>query len=842
MAVSYGGIISVNQITNKTIVINLKIYVMIRNMLLTSLRFFIKHKAYSFTNVIGLSIGLATCVLIFLFVQDELSYDRYHNGAERIYRLESYYLGEGREIYWAATTGALLPTVMAKYPEIETGVKFHYSFNTSIMIYGDRYFKEPGIIFADSTFFEVFSFELIKGNPDEALSGPGKIVLSETAARKYFGEEEPMGKIIRMESRSYMVSAVVKDIPENSHFHFDLVISLDDLRQRYSSVDGRVASNFYSYVKLRDEKMLPGLEEKTKNDIWELLGYTVSGDSSNVPEGYHAEIKFKPITEIHLNSKAEKELESNGDITTVYLFTIVAVFVLIIACINYMNLATARSATRGKEIGVKKVLGSNKSRIFNQFMAESFMLCFLAMIIAIVIVDLMLPVFNETTGKQLSMGLLANIPLLVALLVIWIAVSFISGSYPALFLSGFNPIKVLYSNTNGSAGGKTALHMRRGLVIFQFMISVLLIIGVITIYRQLSFVHDRHPGFDKENVVVIPLAGAPDEQKKEVFKNELRKNPDIVSVCGASSIPGQRIHVLPVRFPDIAEENLEGNEEGDDYVSIRTLSTDLDVMKTFGFEVVQGRGFSQDHPNDAETGFLFNEAAIRYFEIDNPIGKRVEYQWGIDEPKKGRIIGIVKDFNYASVHNEVEPLMIHVLPVYDRYLGIRVNSQNTRETLNKIENAWIKAFPNVPFDHFFLDSYYDNMYTTESNLGKVMLYFSILAVFIASLGLIGLASYIIEQRKREIGIRKVLGATIPGIIQTLSKEFVLLVVLANVLAWIPAWIYLENWLDGFVFRTRLSGWVFLMSAVFSLMIAIFIVGFQSYRAGSRNPVKALRAE
>ncbi len=610
---------------------------MIKNTFLTAIRYFFKHKAYSLTNIFGLSAGLATCILIFLFVQDELSYDSHYRDADKIYRLESYYLGDGQETHWAATTGGLLPAVLTRYPEIETGVKFHYSFNTSVMHYNDRYFKEPGILFADSTFFKVFSFDMVRGNPDKALSGPGKIVLTESAATRYFGQEEPLGKILKTESRSYMVSGVIKDVPANSHFHFELLISLDDLRQQYPSVDGRVASNFYSYVKLKENDALPELKEKAKKDIWQLLGYTVSGDSSNIPEGYYAELKFKPVRDIHLRSHVEKELESNSDIQNVYIFSIVAIFILIIACINYMNLATARSTNRGKEIGIKKVLGANKSGIFNQFMVESYIICLVAMILSLVLVDLLLPFFNNLTGKQLHLNLFSNIPLLLSLVAIWLIVGFLAGSYPALYLSGFNPIKVLYSNNKGSANGKQALQLRRALVILQFSISVLLIIVVITVYNQLQYIQKRDPGFHKENVVVIPLAGHVDPQKKEVFTNELLKHPEIISATGSSSIPGLRVHVLPIRLPDIATDNLEGNEEGDDFISIRTLSAGLDVIKTFGLEIVQGRGFTPDQPNDAATGFLLNESAVEELGLIDPVGKRIEYQWNLNEPKKGRI-------------------------------------------------------------------------------------------------------------------------------------------------------------------------------------------------------------
>ncbi len=815
---------------------------MIRNILTATFRFFLKHKAYSLTNVLGLSIGLATCILIFLFVQDEFRYDRFHEDANLIFRLEPYYLGDGDEGQWAASQGSLIPAVVARYPEVKSGVKFHYSFNTSVFKFGDKSFREPGILFADSTFFDVFSFQLINGDKEHVLSGPGKIVLSEAAASRYFGNDNPVGKLLRSDSRSYMVSGVMQDIPEHSHFHADLIISMDDLRQRWPEADQNGPATFYSYVRLNNDADIENLKSKMRKDVWTLLGYTVGDDESGIPEGYEAEVRLNPITRIHLYGKAEKELESNSDIQNTIIFSAVALLVLIIACINYMNLATARSATRGKEIGVKKVLGANRHIIFNQFMLESFIMGFVALLLSLIMVELILPVFNHMTGKMITLDVFRNVPLLLSLLGIWVFVSFVSGSYPALYLSRFNPLKVLYGNNASSNNGKNTLYFRRVLVVFQFAISVLLIIGVITVYRQLEYIRDRNPGFSKENVVVIPLAGNISADKLEVFKNELRTDPDFISASASNSIPGMRIHILPIRLPDLARNNLQNNDEGDDYVAIRSLSTDLDVMQTFNLEMVAGKGFSTDRPNDAQTGFILNEAAVKEFGLIDPVGKRVEYGWGLEEPIKGHIIGVVKDFNYASLHHEVEPLMIYVDTRLYRYMSVRLSPGHKEGSAAVLEGAWMKAFPGIPFDYFYLDTFYNNMYKAETNIGSVILYFTLLAILIASLGLIGLSAYITEQRTREIGIRKVLGASVSSLVQTFSREFVILVLVANLIAWVPAWIYLGRWLNGFAFSTQLNIWLFLLSGLISLAIALAIVGFQSYRAGNMNPVDAVRAK
>ncbi len=815
---------------------------MISNILKTSLRFFFKHKSYSLINIFGLAIGLATCILIFLFVQDELSYDNYHANASNIYRLEPHWVGEGDDSHWAASQGSIIPFITSNYPEVISGVKMHYRYGSTIFRFEEKVFSENGVISTDSSFFDIFSFKIINGSINGALTGAGKIILTETASKRYFGEDNPIGKILTANERPYAVSAVIQDIPKNSHFHFDLIIPLDDLRAQWPGVDEAGPSAFYSYLLLPDEKTKNLLKEKIDNDIWEMYGYTVTGDSANIPEGYTAEIIFNPITDIHLNGNAEKEIESNSDIQYVYIFSIIAIFVLIIACINYMNLATARSAKRSREVGVRKVMGANKSNIFNQFMAESFFMSIFSMIIAIGIVEIILPSFNLLIGKQLMLNLLTNIPLAISILIITILVGFLSGSYPAFFLSNFKPLKVLKSNSISGNGSKTTLYLRRGLVVFQFAISALLIIGSITVYKQLIFIQEKNLGFDKEQVMVIPLSGRDARENVEVLKNDFLSIPEIISASASSVIPGQRIHFLTVRIPDIAEENLEGNEEGDDVFGMRVMNADIDVVETFGLEIVDGRAFSRDFVNDPDKAFLLNEAAVRELELEDPVGKRFEYLYNLPEPKAGHIVGILKDFHYASLHTEVEPVMIHIFPDYYRYLSVKMKTDNVQMVVEKVEEKWKKVSSDIPFDYFFLDASYDNLYKSEMNMGKIVTYFTALAIIIACLGLFGLASFITEQRTKEIGIRKVMGASMISIMKALSKEFVVLVIIANIIAWIPAWYFLNNWLDGFAFRTNISLLVFAITAVVSLFIALLTVSSLAWKTANANPVDALKYE
>ncbi|MBI9038130.1 MAG: FtsX-like permease family protein [Bacteroidales bacterium] len=507
-----------------------------------------------------------------------------------------------------------------------------------------------------------------------------------------------------------------------------------------------------------------------------------------------------------------------------------------------MNLATARSAKRSREVGVRKVMGANKSNIFNQFMAESFFMSIFSMIIALLIVEIILPSFNLLIGKQLDLSLLLNIPLTISIIIICILVGFLSGSYPAFFLSNFKPLSVLKSNTISGTGNKTTLYLRRGLVIFQFAISAFLIIGSITVYKQLMFIQEKNLGFDKEQVMVINLSGRNARENVEVLKNDFLSMPEILSACATSVIPGERVHILTVRIPDIAEDNIEGNEEGDDVLGMRVMNADIDVAETFGLEIVDGRSFSKDFVGDPDNAFLLNEAAVREFELENPVGKRFEYLYGLEEPKAGHIVGIVKDFHYASLHTEVEPVMIHIFPRFYRYISVKLKTDNVQEVVKTVEEKWKKVSSDIPFDYFFLDASYDNLYKSEMNMGKIVTYFTALAILIACLGLFGLASYITEQRTKEIGIRKVMGASIISIMKTLSKEFVVLVIIANIIAWIPAWYFLNNWLGGFAFRTNISLHVFAITAVVSLFIALLTVSSLAWKTAKANPVDALKYE
>ena len=816
---------------------------MFRNIITTTLRHFYKYKGYTLTNIFGLAIGLSTCLLIFLYVQDELSYDRFFTDADNIYRLEPHWVGQGEDSHWAATQGSVLPEITRSYPEVVSSVKIHKPYHPPVFWRGDKRFREKHTLYADSSFFDVFDFRILQGDPVTMLKGSGKIVLSKSASQRYFGQEDPMGKFLRVDTVSYMIAGITEDTPRNSHLKYDILISLDHMRSQWDGVDRDGPATFYSYVKFADDHSAEQVIRKYNEHIYTHLGMVVAGDSTNVPEDWEVRMIFNPITGIHLNGHAEKEISHNSDRKYVVIFSAVALFVLIIACFNYMNLATAKSTRRSREVGLRKVLGATRKNIFSQFIGESFTLTFISMLIALFITELVLPEFNSFTDKQLRLDIFGNIPLFILIITIVIIVGFLSGSYPSVFMAGFSPLKTLKGNSMAAGGSKTSLYLRRGLVFAQFAISIFLIIGILSVNKQLQYIQNKKLGFDKEQVVVLEMPDRAAQAKMEVMKNELLKNKDIISVATTSNVPGERIPFLTVRIP--GNENGGNNQaenEGDGAFTMRTWSAGFDFVETLGLEMQNGRSFSKDFGTDEQQAFIINETAVRELELENPVGHTFEYLYGLPEPKRGKIVGVVSDFHYASLHHEVEPLVIHIHPHYMRYLVVKVKTGDLRSTMAGIEATWNDHIPYLPINSRFLETSYDNLYRKEMSTGTILSVFTLLAIIIAVLGLFGLASFVTGQRTKEIGIRKVLGASLPGIIGNLSREFIILIALANLAAWVPAFLFIQNWLNGFSFRTNISIWIFAASAIISMLIAISTVGAKAWASVRANPVEALRAD
>lgn len=816
---------------------------MIRNIIKISIRYLLKQRGYAFINIFGLAFGLATCILIFLFIQDELSYDRFHTEAENIIRVEPRWVGQGEDSHWAATDGGLLPALDSRYPEILNSVKIHFNYQPSIVEYEDLSFSEERIMIADSSFFDVFSFRLLEGDPATCLSGTGKIVLTESYVNKYFYDEPAINQTLRIDDNPFIVSGVMQDVPVNSHLHFNIIMAMDEMRSNWPGVDQQPGpSTFYSYIRVADKESLRSLKHKANEEIWDIYGFDAENDTTGVMEDYTPSLLFQAITDIHLNGHAEKEIEANSNKKYIYIFSSIALFVLIIACINYMNLATARSSRRSREVGMRKVLGAYRRNIFTQFMAESYIMCMIAMVIALIMVEIILPGFNHLTGKELSLSINNNSLLLLLLILIVIIVGFLAGSYPSLFLARLDPMRILRSGLSAGKANKQALYLRRVLVITQFTISVILIIGTLTVYRQLNYIQNRSLGFDKEQLLVISIPARQHFDAVQSFRDDLVKNPQVITSSTISGIPGQRMPFLSVALPDATESTLEDAISLQESFGMRVLSGDADVLRTLGVDFAEGRDFDPNIQQDEQEAFIINEAAVEWLGLKNPVGSKFNYTYNVDPIKEGKIIGVTENFHYASLHTEVEPIMIHIYQPYNRYLIIRLNTENIQRTVARIENSWTEALPSIPFSYFFLDSFYDNLYTAEANMGTIITYFALLAIIIACLGLFGLASYITEQRTKEIGIRKILGASMASIVKSLSYEFMILVLISNIIAWVPAYLLMQNWLNDFAYRTGIAIWIFALATIVAFIIAFITISFQSIKAAMANPVNAIKYE
>jgi putative ABC transport system permease protein len=804
---------------------------LIKNYLKIALRNLLKFKAYSFINIFGLAIGIAACMMILLYIRDELSYDKYNAKADQIYRIHTFGKLAGNEINIAVSPPPLGETLVRDYPEVVQYTRLLPN-KTMLIRYKDNVFNESNFFWADSTVFDVFTIPFIEGDPKTALNQPHTVVLTEKLAKKYFGKEDPMDKIMKFEDGTpYTVKGVVQNCPPNAHFHYDIFASIASLG--LGDTPYWISNNFYTYIVLRKgvpgselEAKLPGFAEKYAGpQLKELFGasWEELRKSDNIYE-FH----MQPLTDIHLNSHLDYELEPNSDIKYVYIFSIIALFILLIACINFMNLSTARSAVRSKEVGIRKVLGSNKTQLVKQFLSESILLTFIAVVIAIALVEIFLPSFNTLAGKDLHTSYFNNFITIPVLVLVVIIVGLIAGSYPAFFLSSFRPVTVLKGNLNHIGGS----WLRSGLVVFQFAISIILFIGTFIIYGQLKYVQDKNLGFDREHVLVVTRAWALENQS-QTFKNELMNNTHIVSASNTDNLPG-RLFGQTVFKP-------EDSQSPQQYI-LAIMSTDYDFAKTMKLKLAEGRYFSREHASDSLT-VVINESAAKLMGIKDPVGKRVILQGRTnDESMVFTVIGVLKDFNFESLHQKIRPLAIFLNKGQTAYLPVRIRPADVAGSVSFVEKEWKKFVPNKPFEYFFLDEDFNKLYQSEQKTGEIFSVFSVLAIFIACLGLFGLAAFTAERRTKEIGIRKVLGASIPGIVILLSKEFTKWVLVANIIAWPLAYYFMNNWLQNFAYRID-PGWgTFLLSAVIALFIALLTVSFQAIKVAVANPVNALRNE
>jgi len=776
----------------------------------------IKNPGYALINITGLSMGMACSLLILMWVHYELSYDRFREHANSIYRVVQEIHFTDHTTKWAITQGPLGPALKEDFPEVVNFTRF--TGKDFLLTYEAHSFDEL-VIFADGSLFEVFSLPLCKGDPVTALSEPNSMVLSQAMAEKYFGREDPIGKVITADHQyKFVVTGVLKNIPRNSVFHeMNFFIPFIFGRQLSFSVDRWNNSSFHTLIQLQRGISAQKFAEKIA--FYLKTKPTIERNSL---------LQLQPLTKIHLDSSCEFDVAHNVNINTLIFFSTNAAFVLMIACVNFMNLATARSAKRAREIGLRKVVGARRLDIIKQFLGESILHTFIAMLITLVLVDLLLPVFNRLANQNLSLGILANYKIIASLLALTLITGFVSGSYPALFLSAFQPIRILRGNLQlGPRGTK----LRKILITFTFMFAIVMIICSLTIYKQLTFMLNKNLGYEKELLLHIAMRGDLPQKFKE-FKKELLLNPHILAVTASSGIPG----IWGYRFSNSLWQ-WEG-QDPDEEILMRVVHVDDDFIETFGMDIVQGRIFLTNRSTEASVKeMMVNEAAAKIMGMKSPIGKQLTVG-----NQKLRIIGVVKDYHLRSLHEKIDPLILLYRPDISRVMFVRVGSENIAETVDEIERIYKKWVPGFPFEYNFLDERINRLYDLERQAGKIIGYFSLLTVIIACVGLLGLALFMAEQRKKEIGIRKVLGASVRQMVSMLIKEFVKCIIIANIFAWPIAYFAMNDLLEDYAYRIELGIGSFLLAGLLALIIALSTVSYQAFRAALANPVNAIRYE
>ncbi|MVM30781.1 FtsX-like permease family protein [Spirosoma sp. HMF4905] len=808
---------------------------MLTNYLKIAWRTLRKQQGFTFINIFGLAVGLACCMLIMLYVLDELSFDQYNAKADRIYRIQTHLKFGGNDMNFALSPDPIGPTLKKDYPQVEQFVRLHRSGTWSVRRTGEpTSLREDNITFADSTLFDVFTLPLVSGDPKRALAEPNTVVISESAAKRHFGNQNPMGQTMLFDNnKTFKVSGVMRDMPQNSHFRSDFFLTM--LNDDYEWGQW-LSNNHYAYILLKPGTNPAVFAKNFDTIIEKYIGPQALQTVGTTMEQFRKagnEIGYWliPLTDIHLYSKQQYELAPNGDIQYVYIFSAVALFILLIACINFMNLATARSAKRAKEVGVRKVMGSERQQLIGQFMTESILTTVLAMVLALFIVAVALPAFNGLAAKEMSLRQLVSpyyLPLLVALPIV---VGLLAGSYPALFLSSFQPITVLKGKINVSF---RSAGLRSGLVVFQFMMSVILIVGTIIVYRQITYIQTKNVGFNRNQVLSVFGVYSIGKQA-ETFKQEVLRMPGVVS----GSISGY----LPT--PSSRSDNsffAEGQSNLNQGINMQNWGVDYDYLKTMGMQLVQGRGFSRDFGSDS-SGIIINEAAVKVLGFKDPVGKRV---WRFtDNQAKNRktytILGVIKNFHFESLRRNISALSL-VLDSNSGAASFRLSSTDLPAVVKQIEAKWKQVAPGQPFSYQFMDDSFDEMYRAEQRIGTIALTFAALAILIACLGLFGLAAFMAEQRTKEIGVRKVLGASVGSIIGLLSKDFLKLVFISIIIASPIAWYAMNQWLSDFAYKIDIEWWMFALAGILAVGIALLTVSFQSIKAALMNPVKSLRSE
>ncbi len=810
---------------------------MFRNYLKTAFRNLRKSKGFSAINIIGLAAGLASCLLIILYVTNELSYDHYNKKIDQIYRIDSDLKFGGHNFILASTPDPLGAAMKSELPEVKQYVRLR-DHGGILVKKGNQNILEDNVILADSTLFDVFTLPMIAGDPHTALVNPNSVVITESTAEKYFPRVNAgavLGKMLTVnDTFLYKITGIIKDVPKASHFHYDFFVSMYGQLDSYE-IGQWTSNNFNTYILLdknADPKKLDAqLDAFVMKYVKPFFKTLNINEEDFKKQGNYLHYALMPLSRIHLYSQKSGELEANSDIQYVTIFSLIALFILLIACVNFMNLSTARSAGRAKEVGVRKVLGSLRKNLIAQFLSESLLISFLSMILALVIAALLLPYFNTLSGKSFTLNDFLSPWLLPALLLLVIIVGILAGIYPAFYLSSFKPVDVLKGKL---ATGFKSSWLRNGLVVFQFAISIFLIIGTLVIYSQLNFIRNKDIGYNRSQVLIIKNTDALGKDAK-VFKDETLQLSGVESATMTGYLPTANWRSDSPLFPEPTMDTKNA-------VSTQMWRVDENYIPTLGMKMEQGRNFSKDFPTDT-SAIIINEAFAKLLGLKDALNKPLYYMnnFPSSDFTKYNIIGVVKNFNFNSLHDQVTPL-VFFLSDQNGSIALRVNTAHIDQLIASLEKLYKKIAPSQPFAYSFMDADYNKTYLSEQKMGGLSITFSILAIFIACLGLFGLITYAAEQRTKEIGIRKVLGASVTNVTTMLSRDFLRLVLIASIITFPIAWWAMNYWLQSFAYRIEISWWIFLVAGCTAIFIALITICIKAIRAAMANPVKSLRSE
>jgi putative ABC transport system permease protein len=813
---------------------------MFRNFLKIAFRSLSKNKGFTTLNIIGLASGLGVCLLIVLYVIDELSYDRYNVNADRIYRVdEDSYINNTR--FDAANVSKFLgPTLVAYYPKIQQMVRFR-SPGYQLVRKDNDHILEHNFVFADSTIFKVFTLPMIAGDPHTALNNPHSIVIDESAARRYFNSTDVIGRTLEIGSSNtpLRITGVIRDIPEQSHFHFSFIRPLRESYNFNEPDDNNwLSTNYYTYILAQPgttrAEVQKDVDAVVNLHIGRALQEMVHSSVADLEKaGNHFRYRIFPLTDVHLHSNKSYELEANSNIQYVYIFSVIAVLILLIACVNFMNLSTARSANRAKEVGIRKVAGSTKGHLILQFLTESILLSLFSLVLALCIAIFLLPMFNQLAGKSLHPDVLFSGRFLPILILLALLVGCLAGSYPAFYLSSFQPIHVLKGKM--AAGFKNSW-LRSSLVVFQFFISIGLIVSTLVIYRQLHYIRNKEIGFNRDQVLVIHDTWALGKEGTTNLRENLLTLAGVTDATVTGDLPtnGGDQYRQPGWFGDASLDVKKA-------IFLTTLDVDDHYVPTLGMQIVKGRNFDlAQFPTDS-TGIILNEAAVAIFGVKDPLNLIIWYKDHEFPARACHVVGVVKDFNYNSMHDKIQPLVMEVKP-YWTSMAVRFHTNDISGFVRQVERKFHAARLGVPFSYTFMDADFDKMYHAEQQTGRIFITFAVFAILIACLGLFGLVTYAAEQRTKEIGIRKVLGARVSSIVGLLSRDFTMLVGISALIAFPVAWWAMYKWLETFAYRAEISWWIFLVAGATALAIALLTVSIQTVRAALANPVNSLRSE